>query len=138
MQCSKRRRRSSVLARILRMPVQNSNLKISARPDLATNLLQILIPATFNSPLCQKGQFTLQLCPRRWFVRKIFCYYHPKVKIEKSTLETFACPNRWFLGNYLSKRQARRVVAKSLRIRRSKSTSLWEGGGRLPRPTEKS
>ena len=28
------------------MPVQNSNFKISDRPDLATNLLQILIPAT--------------------------------------------------------------------------------------------
>ena len=32
-----------VLARISKMPVQNSNFKISARPDLATNLLQILI-----------------------------------------------------------------------------------------------
>ena len=64
-----------VLARISKMPVQNSNFKISARPDLATNLLQILIPATINSLVCQKGQFTLQLCPRRWFVRKIFGYY---------------------------------------------------------------
>ena len=61
-----------VLARISRMPVQNSNFKISARPDLAINLLQILIPATINSLVCQKGQFTLQLCPRRWFVTKIF------------------------------------------------------------------
>ena len=32
-----------VLAKISKMPVQNSNFKISARPDLATNLLQILI-----------------------------------------------------------------------------------------------
>ena len=62
------------------MPVQNSNFKISARPDLATNLLQILIPATFNNLVCQKGQFTLQLCPRRWFVRKIFVNYPPKLK----------------------------------------------------------
>ena len=54
------------------MPVQNSNFKIFARPDLATYLLQILIPATFDSFVSQKGQFTLQLCPRRWFVRKIF------------------------------------------------------------------
>ena len=46
------------------MPVQNSKFKISARPDLATNLLQILIPATINSLVYQKGQFTLQLCPR--------------------------------------------------------------------------
>ena len=50
-----------VLARISKMPVQNSIFKISARPDLATYLLQILIPATFNSLVCQKGQFTLQL-----------------------------------------------------------------------------
>ena len=38
-----------VLARISKMPVQISNFKIFARPDLATYLLQILIPATFNS-----------------------------------------------------------------------------------------
>ena len=29
-------------------------------------------------------------------------------------MEIFACPNRRFLGNYLSKRQAGRVLAKSL------------------------
>ena len=56
---------SRVLARISKMPVQNSNFKISARPDLATYLLKILIPATFNSLVCQKGQFIVQLCPRR-------------------------------------------------------------------------
>ena len=65
------------------MPVQNSNLKMSARPDLATNLLKILTPATFYSLVCQKGQFTLQLCPRGWYVMKICVYYPPKVKIEK-------------------------------------------------------
>ena len=74
-----------VLARISKMPVQNSKFKISARPDLATNLLQILIPATINSLVYQKGQFTLQLCPRRWFVRKMFGYYTQKVKIENSS-----------------------------------------------------
>ena len=37
------------------MPVQNSKFKISARPDLATDLLQILIPATINSLVYQKG-----------------------------------------------------------------------------------
>ena len=66
------------------MPVQNSNFKISARPYLATYLLQILIPATFDSLVCQKSQFTLYLCSRRWFVRRIFGYYTPKVRIEKS------------------------------------------------------
>ena len=54
-----------VLARILKMPVQNSNFKIFARPDLATHLFQILLPATFNNLMCQKGQFSLQVCPRR-------------------------------------------------------------------------
>ena len=41
-----------VLARISKMPVQNSNFKISTRPDLATNLFQILIPDTINSLVC--------------------------------------------------------------------------------------
>ena len=72
------------------MHVQNSNFKISALPDLATNLLQILISATINSLVCQKGQFTFQLCLRRWFVRKIFGYYNPKVKIQKIFIEIFA------------------------------------------------
>ena len=74
-----------VLARISKMPIRKSIFKISARPDLAFNLLQILIPATINSLVCQKGQVTLQLCPRRWFVTKIFGYYTPKIKIEKSS-----------------------------------------------------
>ena len=42
------------------MAVQNNNSKILACPDLATDLLQILIPTIFNTLLCQKGQFTLQ------------------------------------------------------------------------------
>ena len=67
------------------MPVQNSNFKNFAHPDLATYLIQILISATFNSLVCLKGQFTVQLCPRIWFVRKIFGYYPPKVKSEKSS-----------------------------------------------------
>ena len=50
-------RASRVLARISKMPVQNSNFNIFARPDLATQLLQILIPTSFNSLLCQKGHF---------------------------------------------------------------------------------
>ena len=74
-----------VLARILKMPVQNNNFKISARPDLATDLLQILIPTIINSLLCQKGQIALQLRNRRWFVKKVFDCYHLKVKIENSS-----------------------------------------------------
>ena len=74
-----------VLARISEMPVQNSNFKISTCPDLAAKLLQILIQATFNSLVCQKRQFSLQLCPRRWLFRMIFVYNPPKVKIDKSS-----------------------------------------------------
>ena len=80
---SKKTPRSRVLARISKMPVQNSNFKFSARPDLATYLLQILIPATINCLVHQKGQYTLQLCLRRWFVKIIFGYYTQKVKIER-------------------------------------------------------
>ena len=64
------------------MPVQNSNSKHSARPDLATYLPQILKATTFDSILCFKRQFILQLCPRRWLVIKIFGYRPQKVKIE--------------------------------------------------------
>ena len=39
----------------------------------------------------------------------IFGYYTKKVRIEKIIIENFACPNRRFLGNYLSKRQVGRV-----------------------------
>ena len=93
-----------VLARISKVPVQNSNSKISVCPDLATNLLQIRIPTTFNSLLCQKKQkFTLKLLSERSFVRRILVYYPQKVKIE-FLLEIFACSKRRFSGNYPSKR----------------------------------
>ena len=64
----------------------------------ATNLLQIPISTTYNSLLCQKGQFTLQLCPRRLFVRKTFGYHPPKVKIENPSYKVFACPKGRFSG----------------------------------------
>ena len=86
-----------VLARILKMPVLNSIFKISACSDLATQLLQIHVPTILNSLLCQKRQFTLQPCLRRWFVRNIE-----------------DCTKRRFSGNCLSKRHAGQVLAKSL------------------------
>ena len=72
-----------VLTRISKMPFQNSNSKISASPDLASNLLQILIfKLHLIALLCQKMQFTLQLCPKRLFVS---IFYQPqKFKIENS------------------------------------------------------
>ena len=69
------------------MPVQNSNFKISARPDLATDLLQIHIPATINSLVCQKGQFTLVLEDGLLGQYLVITYYTQKVQIEKSTLK---------------------------------------------------
>ena len=41
---------------------------------------------------------------------------HSKSQKWKIIIENFACPNRRFLGNYLSKRQVGRVLAKSLDI----------------------
>ena len=37
------------------MPAQNSNSKISAHPDLATQLIQILIPTTLIVYCIEKG-----------------------------------------------------------------------------------
>ena len=73
-----------VLARISKMPVQNSKFKISAHPDLAINLIQILIPTTINSLLYQEGQSTLQLCLRIWFLSEEFGQYKPKAILENS------------------------------------------------------
>ena len=92
-----------VLARISKMPVQNSNFKISARPDLATRLLQILIPKILYGLLCQKRKFTPQLCHRKWFGRKIFTSHKSKLKI---LCRNFACLKRRISGNCLSKRWA--------------------------------
>ena len=66
--------RGMVLVRILKVPVQTSNFKISACPDVATQLLQILIPTTFISLLCRKEQFSHQLCPRNMSHMKVFNY----------------------------------------------------------------
>ena len=78
------------------MPVQNSNFKMFARQDLATYLLQIPIPATFNRLVCQKGHFILQLCPKRWFIREIVGYCIQKVKIEKSSEKFLPVQTRGF------------------------------------------
>ena len=102
--------RTRVLARISKMPVQNSNSKNSAHPDLAIYLLQILV-TTFNNILCWKGQFKLQLCPRRCLNIWLLPSKSPNWKFF---IENFACPERRFSGNYLSKRQAGWVLAESL------------------------
>ena len=118
------------------MPVHNSNFKISVRPDLATKLLWILLQATINSLLCQKGQFTLQPCPRRWFVRKIFGYYTPKVKIEKSSLkclpvqtggfEEITCPKDRQDGPWLSPCLYPHLYMKSIQMFRHSQTDTQE------------
>ena len=77
----------SFLARISKMPVQNSNFKIFACPDLATYLLQIPIPPPFN--------------------------------------RLVSCPNRRFIGNYLSKRQVGRVLDKSLAVHNTAMGTHW-------------
>ena len=80
--------------------------KISARPDLATYLLQILIPYTnyvHSIAYCfKKCQFTLQLCPERWFVRKMWLL--PRKKSQLKILYRNLCLARGL------------VLAKSLRL----------------------
>ena len=71
-----------VFARILKMLVLDSYLKISACPDLATDLFKILIPTTFNNLLCQKGEFILKPCPKIFLDRETIDYYLKKVKFE--------------------------------------------------------
>ena len=96
-----------VLARISKMPVQNSNSKRSAHPDLCTNLLQILCQLHFVAYCVKKGQFTFHSCPRRLFVWKIFGLplIHPQRQNQKFFMGNFACPT--LSKNYLvSKSQA--------------------------------
>ena len=69
------------------MPVDNSDSDIYARPDLATQLLQILITTTFNTLLCQKAQFKLQPCHTRWLFGQAFDYYPKNVKIKNTSLK---------------------------------------------------
>ena len=85
------------------MPVQNNNFKISALPDLAANLIQILRPTTCISLLCLQRQFTLQLCPKKELVRKTFDYYPQNDKIENSLYKFLPVQKGVFLGNYLSR-----------------------------------
>ena len=66
---------SIVLARISKMPFLNCYIPKflhTSCPDLASQLLQVLIPTAFNGILCQKGQFTLQPFPRRFLEEKIW------------------------------------------------------------------
>ena len=64
------------------MPVQNSYFKISARPDLATYLLQILIPATINSLVCQKGQFNFSYVLKDGLLGKYLVITPQKSKLK--------------------------------------------------------
>ena len=102
------------------MCVQKSNLKISAHPDLATNLLQILIPTTFNSLLCQKANLHFSSVLKNGLLGKylIITPKKSKLKIEKKYMkkifvEIFACPKSRFSGTSCPK-DRQDVLAKSL------------------------
>ena len=73
-----------------------SKTAIPKFPDLTTNLLQILIPTTFISLLCQKRLFILQLCPEDGLFGKYFVYYPQKVKIENSSYKFLPVQNGGF------------------------------------------
>ena len=102
-----------VLARIWKMPVQIRHSEISAHPDLATNVLQIVIPTTLNSLLCQKGQITLPFSHvlEDGSFRK-YLVINPKKSKLKILHRNFACPKRRSSDNCLSERQAGWVLAK--------------------------
>ena len=52
--------RFRVLTRFVKMPVQNSTSKISVCPDLATNLLQILILTTYVNDCVKRGNLHIR------------------------------------------------------------------------------
>ena len=111
--------RLGLLARILKIPVRKSNLIFSARPDLAIQLRQILIPTSFDSLLCNKKGNLHMPCPRRWLVKKKTFPLPPKRVLEiennwRICMEIFAFLKRCFPGNCPSKGQTKRVLAKSL------------------------
>ena len=78
------------------MPVQKSNYKYLGHHELATYPVKkfLHVPTTFYSLLCQKGQFTLQSYPRRWFFRKKF------ITAFEAIIEKFSCRD-----DHLSKKE---------------------------------
>ena len=84
-----------------------------ARPDLATYLLQILIPATVESLVCQKEQCTFSNVLEDGLLGKYLVITPQKSKL-KNHHRNFCLSKQEVLGNYLSKRQVGRVLAKSL------------------------
>ena len=78
------------------MSAQNSNFKISARPDFATNLLQILVPAIINSLVCQKGNLHFSYVLEDGLLGKYLVITPQKSKSNIIFLEFFACPNSFF------------------------------------------
>ena len=102
-----------VLARIWRMPVQNSNSKYSARPDLATNLVQILISTTFDWLFCKKDNIHSRPVLEVGLFENISLL--PLKKFKLIILHRNFCLSKINIsGNCLPKIQARRVLAKSL------------------------
>ena len=74
------------------MLVQNANSKISACPDLATNLLQILVPTTFTTiAYCvKKHNLHFSYVIEEGLLRKNLVI-SKKSKVEFS-MQIFACP----------------------------------------------
>ena len=95
------------------MPVQIRHSKISAHPDVDTNLLKIVIPTTLNSLLCQKGQITLLFSHvlEDGSLRK-YLVINPKKSKLKILHRNFPYSKRRSSDNCLSERQAGWVLAK--------------------------
>ena len=90
------------------MSVQNGNSKISVHPDLASNLLCILVLTTSKAYCVKKGILHF-ICVVKGLFRKYLVITTKKSKLN-FFLEIFACPKRRFLGNCLSTKQAGRAL----------------------------
>ena len=75
--------------------VQNSNSKISGCPDLATNLLQILILTAFNSLVSKKPVYTSYVLSDG-LLGKYLVITPRRSKLKILYLKYFACPRRKF------------------------------------------
>ena len=99
---------NSLLAKISKMPVQNSNSKIVACPDLATQLLQILIYKLYLKAYCvKKGNLhfshvleddLLVITPKSQN-KKFFIEILPA---QKGGFQETACPKDMQDGSWLS------------------------------------
>ena len=73
---------AQVLARILKMPVQNNHSKISAHPDLAYQIVKILILTTLIAYCVEKGNLHFSHALQDGLFRKYLVITPKKSKLK--------------------------------------------------------